>query len=204
MLAGGDDTAGAYGVVMLDSNEDARPIPRHFHKHEHDTWLCLRGRLRIWAKDTSRVLTEGDFAYVPPGDPHSYQCVSPRTSFFGVVSPGGWEAFFDMTGDPWTEDGLPEPGHPYDFSKMGPAMGKYDVNPVEQVFADTVNGDDTDRALPSKKSSYILQAGYGARYRLGRHIVTTMLSRDLCDNAIDMRSIESGTTSIFPQGLLTL
>jgi len=198
LLAGGDDTAGSYGVVICDSNEDARPIPRHYHEKEHDTWLCLRGKLRVWANDTSRILLPGDFAYVPPMDTHSYQCVAPRTTFFGVVSPGGWEAFFDMAGEPWTEDGLPEPGHPIDFSKMGPAMGKYDVHPVEQVFADVENGDATDRALPVEKSSYMLQAGYGTRHRHGRALITQLLSRELCDNMIDMRTIESGRNTETP------
>lgn len=199
MLAGGDDTANAYGAVVCESAQDKFPIPRHFHKHEHDTWLCLRGRLRLWANDTSRILTEGDFGYVPPGDAHSYQCISPRTMFFGIVSPGGWEAFFEMAGEPWGEDGLPEPGHPFDFSKMKPAMDKYDIYPVEQKFVDAENGDATDRALPAEKTSYFLQAGYGERYRLGRHLITHMLRRDLSDNAIDMYTIESGRNAEIPE-----
>ena len=190
LLAEGAETANAFGMVICDSVIDGRPIPRHYHEREHDTWLCLRGQLQVWANDTSRILNAGDFAYVPPGDKHSYQCKSPRTQFFGVVSPGGWEAFFDVAGEPWDKDCLPEPGHPFDFSKMGPAMGKYDVHPVEQEFCEAVNGDATDRALPDAKSSYFLQAGYGPRARLGGHLVTTLLSGDLSDEAIDMITIE--------------
>ena len=198
LLAEGSETANAFGMVICDSVIDGRPIPRHFHENEHDTWYCLRGQLQVWANDTSRILNAGDFAYVPPGDTHSYQCKSPRTQFFGVVSPGGWEAFFDMAGDPWDKDCLPEPGHPFDFSKMGPAMGKYDVHPVEQEFCEPVNGDATDRALPSEKSSYFLQAGYGPRARLGGHLVTTLLSGNLCDNAIDMVTIEGSRGNELP------
>ncbi|MDZ7906548.1 MAG: quercetin 2,3-dioxygenase family protein [Cypionkella sp.] len=198
LLAEGHETANAFGMVICDSGIDGRPIPRHYHEREHDTWFCLRGKLQIWANDTSRVLTAGDFAYVPPGEAHSYQCKSPQTQFFGIVSPGGWEAFFDMAGDPWEADGLPEPGHPYDFAKMGPAMGKYDVHPVEQKFCAAENGDATDMALPSQKASYILQAGYGPRARLGGHLVTTLLPGSLCDNAIDMITIEGGRGATLP------
>ena len=199
ILAEGHETADAFGMVICDAGVDGRPIPRHFHEREHDTWFCLRGQLQIWANDTSRILTPGDFAYVPPGDAHSYQCKSPQTQFFGVVSPGGWEAFFDMAGEPWDLDGLPEPGHPFDFSKMGPAMGKYDVHPVGQEFCDATNGDATDRAFPGAKSSYVLQAGHGARARLGGHLVTTLLTGSLSDDALDMIVIEGGRGAKLPK-----
>ena len=198
MLAGEADTDGAYGVVICESVHDKRPIPLHYHDREHDTWLCLRGRLKIWAKDTARVLTEGDFAYVPPGDIHSYQCVAPVTRFFGVVAPGGWEGFFDMAGEPWAEDGLPELDHPYDFSKMGPAMGKFDVHPVQQDYVEAVNGDATDRALPASSQSYILQSGYGDRYRVGRHLATALLTHDLSAGSLDMFMVEGGRGARMP------
>jgi len=198
VLAEGHETAGAFGMVICDSVIDERPIPRHYHEREHDTWFCLRGQLQIWANDTSRVLNAGDFAYVPPGDVHSYQCKSPQTQFFGVVSPGGWEGFFDMAGETWEADGLPEPGHPFDFGKMKAAMGKYDVHPVEQVFCDAAAGDDSDRALPEAKSSYVLQSGYGPRARLGQHLVTTMLTGPLSDDTLDMVTIEGARGATLP------
>lgn len=199
MLACTADTAGAYGAVICESVHDKRPIPLHFHDREHDTWLCVRGRLQVWANDTARVLTEGDFAYVPPGDVHSYQCVSPITKFFGIVAPGGWEGFFDMAGEPWAKDGLPELDHPYDFSKMGPAMGKFDVKPVAVDYAPVTNGDATDRALPESTASYVLQSGYGDRYRLGGHIATAMLTGKISNGMLDMYMIEAGRGAEMPQ-----
>ena len=198
MLAGAADTDGAYGVVICESLHDKRPIPLHYHDLEHDTWLCLRGRLKIWANDTARVLTEGDFAYVPPKGMHSYQCVAPVTHFFGIVAPGGWEGFFEMAGEEWARDGLPELDHPYDFSKMGPAMGKFDVHPVEQNFAATTNGDETDRALPTGTASYILQSGYGDRYRFGRHHATALLTGKQSDGALDMFIIQAPKDAEMP------
>ncbi|MCW5719975.1 MAG: quercetin 2,3-dioxygenase family protein [Devosia sp.] len=198
ILAGVAETAAGYGAVVLESTIDKRPIPMHFHAKEHDTWLCTRGRLQIWANDSCRVLTEGDFAYVKPGDVHAYQCVAPRTEFFGIVAPGGWEGFFDDAGEPWTSSALPEPTHPYDFARMGPAMGKHGVMRVDKDYAAPSNGDASDRTLPDAPASYVLQSGYGARSRLNGHLATTILSMAITRGAVEMRTIEAGRGAAMP------
>lgn len=37
-----------------------------FHNGAHDTWIVLKGAIRLWVGDQSRILLPGDFAYVPP------------------------------------------------------------------------------------------------------------------------------------------
>lgn len=198
ILAGVGETAAGYGAVVLESTIDKRPIPLHYHEKEHDTWLCTRGRLQIWANDSCRVLTEGDFAYVQPGDVHAYQCMSPRTEFFGIVAPGGWEGFFDDAGEPWTSSALPEPTHPYDFSRMGPAMGKHGVMRVEKEYCAPANGDATDRVLPTGPASYVLQSGYGDRFVLNDHLATTLVSMAITRDRLEMRTIEAGKGACMP------
>lgn len=198
ILAGVAETSGGYGAVVLESAFDARPIPMHYHVREHDTWLCTRGRLQVWANDTARILTEGDFAYVQPGDTHSYQCVAPRTEFFGVVAPGGWEGFFDDAGQPWTSPALPSGGHPFDFSRMGPAMGKHGVMRVERDYAPATNGDATDRVLPQGPASYFLQSGYGARHLLNGHLATTLIDTNVSKGALEMVTVEAGRGAAMP------
>ncbi|ODT82702.1 MAG: hypothetical protein ABS76_06475 [Pelagibacterium sp. SCN 64-44] len=198
ILAGVAETASGYGAVVLESSIDKRPIPMHFHEKEHDTWLCTRGRLQVWANDACRVLTEGDFAYVKPGDVHSYQCVAPRTQFFGIVAPGGWEGFFDAAGEAWMSAALPEPTHPYDFSRMGPAMGKHGVMRVEKDYCLPGNGDASDRSLPRGPASYFLQSGHGDRVRLNGHLATTLLDMTISQGAVDMRTVEGGRGAAMP------
>ncbi|MBB4007450.1 cupin domain-containing protein [Allorhizobium taibaishanense] len=199
VLAGVDETAGGYGAVVCEATIDRQPIPLHYHEKEHDTWFCTRGRLRIWANGVSRVLTDGDFAYVKPYDVHSYQSVAPHTQFFGIVAPGGWEGFFGSAGAAWELPGLPPENHPFDFSRMGKAMGQFGVMRVpEQVYAEVGNGDDTDRVLPGEQASYVLQAGYGARHRLGGHLSTRVLPHEICAGAADMRTIEAGRGASAP------
>ena len=190
-LADTASTKGGFGAVVLESTIDRQPIPLHYHEKEHDTWLCTRGRLRVWCGDESRILTDGDFAYVQPGDIHSYQCLSPRTQFFGIVAPGGWEGFFDAAGEKWEQPGLPEANHPFDFSRMGPAMGRYGVMRVDgATYGDVVNGDSTDRELPKGPASYFLQQGYGPRVRARGHLCTTLLSRAVSRDHLEMRVVE--------------
>ena len=117
-LAGIEQTAGGFGAMVCDAPLDRGPIPMHWHEREHDTWFCVRGKLQVWSGDESRVLTPGDFAYVKPGGTHSYQSVAPRTQFFGVVAPGGWEQFFADAGEVWGMTGLPPADKPFDFSRI--------------------------------------------------------------------------------------
>ncbi|MDQ0458151.1 cupin domain-containing protein [Rhizobium paknamense] len=199
VLAGREETQGGYGAVVCEATLDRQPIPLHFHEREHDTWFCTRGRLRVWANGVSRILTEGDFAYVRPYDVHSYQSVAPRTQFFGIVAPGGWEGFFGNAGSEWHEPGLPPVNHPFDFSRMGMSMQCFGVMRVpEQVYAEVTSGDETDRALPTEPKSYALQAGYGPRHRLAGHLSTQVLSPGLCDGTVDMRTIEAGHGAVMP------
>lgn len=198
-LAGVEETAGGFGAVVCDAPLDRGPIPMHWHEREHDTWYCTRGRLQVWCGDRSRVLTPGDFAYVRPGDTHSYRSVAPRTRFFGIVAPGGWEEFFVDAGEVWGMTGLPEADRPFDFSRMGPAMGKHRIMRVDApVYADAAPMDDADRALPADHRSYFLDAGYGARHALRGHLSTQLLGAEQSNGLFDMRVIEGGRGATLP------
>jgi quercetin 2,3-dioxygenase len=199
LVAGAEDTAGGFGAVVCEATHDRQAIPLHYHAKEHDTWFCTRGRLRIWYETQSRILTPGDFAYVKPGDVHSYQSVAPRTQFFGVVAPGGWEGFFREAGEEWSHPGLPPAHHPFDFSRLGRSMAKYRVMRAEQAaFANLSDGDEADRVLPDTPSSYVLQAGHGMRSVLNGHLSTTVLTRGVSEGQLDMRTIEGGRGARMP------
>ncbi|MXN17904.1 cupin domain-containing protein [Pseudooceanicola sp. GBMRC 2024] len=198
-LAGIEETAGGFGAMVCDAGIDRQAIPLHYHEREHDTWFCTRGRMKVWSDGTCRILTPGDFAYVKPGGVHSYQCIAPRSQFFGIVAPGGWENFFDDAGEPWSDTALPTDDHPFDFSRMGPAMGKHRIMRVEGAsYAEPSCGDATDRALPEGPASYVLQAGYGARYRLNGHVATALLSRAGTQGMLDMWTITGGRGAEMP------
>lgn len=197
-LAGIDETAGGFGAVVCDCPLDRGPIPLHYHEKEHDTWFATRGRLQVWCGDESRVLTPGDFAYVAPGDVHSYRSVAPRTQFFGIVAPGGWEEFFADAGEVWGMTGLPPADKPFDFSRMGPAMAKHRIMRVDGNYAEASAISDDDRALPGRHASYFLDAGYGMRRTLFGMLSTALLTGRESNDLVNMRVIEGGRDAATP------
>ena len=198
-LAGVEQTAGGFGAVVAECPLDRGPIPMHWHEREHDTWFVTRGRLQVWADDQSRVLAPGDFAYVPPRVHHSYRSLAPRTQFFGIVAPGGWEQFFADAGEVWGMTGLPADGHPFDFSRMGPAMGKHRIMRVENpTYAEATPIGTTDQQLPDGQAAYFLEAGFGARHALLGHLSTAVLTAAQDDGTVDMRVVEAGRGAALP------
>jgi quercetin 2,3-dioxygenase len=198
-LAGVDQTAGGFGAVVCEAPLDRGPIPMHWHEREHDTWFVTRGKLQVWCGEQARVLSPGDFAYVRPGDTHSYQSLAPRSQFFGIVAPGGWEQFFVDAGEVWGMTGLPPADRPFDFSRMGPAMGKHRIMRVEApVYVEATPIGAGDQTLPEGHDSYFLEAGFGLRKALFGHLSTAVLTDAQSKGLVDMRTIEGGRCAAMP------
>ena len=64
-LATGKETEGAFAIVSTRGNHD-KPIGFHYHNEAHDVFLCMKGRINVWAGDQARTLEPGDFASAPP------------------------------------------------------------------------------------------------------------------------------------------
>lgn len=198
-LAGDAETSGGFAALLAELPFDQRAIPLHYHEREHDTWFCLRGKLQVWCNEQSRIMTPGDFAYVKPRDIHSYRSLAPRSSFFGIVAPGGWERFFVDAGEVWGMVALPPPGHPFDFRRMGPAMAKNDVHPVpDATYGEATPMGAGDQALPGGYDSYFLEAGYGDHHILNGHLATAVMTRRQNDGIADLRVIEGASGMAMP------
>lgn len=65
LLVTGKETEGAFALVGSGGSESS-PIGFHFHREAHDVFLCLKGRVNVWAGDICRTMQPGDFASVPP------------------------------------------------------------------------------------------------------------------------------------------
>ena len=121
-LVGAEESGGAMSVMTLDGPRAERPIPLHYHDNEYEFFYCLRGAIQLWADDESRVLAPGDFGYIPPGTLHAYQLRGHVSTFVGPIVPGGWDRFFDLTGEPFATAAFPPgPKGPPPFEKFGRA-----------------------------------------------------------------------------------
>lgn len=113
VLLSGDETDGQFGVFTMEAPRgDAVPVHRHADVHE--IFFVLDGRIRVYVEDadgrrTDKLLTPGDFGYVPAGLRHTFRVESHRGKALGVNT-GGFERFFAAAGQR-TEDRIPPLPH---------------------------------------------------------------------------------------------
>ena len=102
VLVSGDETEGQFG--MFTSQCPAGDIiPTHSHADTHETFYILDGKVRLFVQlpdgeKISRLLSTGDFAFVPAGAAHAYR-VEQAAQIVGVAT-GGFERFFQQMGTP--------------------------------------------------------------------------------------------------------
>jgi mannose-6-phosphate isomerase-like protein (cupin superfamily) len=65
LLVTGKESEGAFAVVS-SGGSGGYPIGFHYHRQAHDVFLCIKGRMNVWAGDVCRTMEPGDFASVPP------------------------------------------------------------------------------------------------------------------------------------------
>ncbi len=95
--ARGRNTGGRYFSVSTL----AAPQPyivRHFHQQHSENFLCLSGRVWLWANGQEILLTPGDFLHAPAGTIHSFAIAAHNTQMLGLLTSDVFEPFFDVTG----------------------------------------------------------------------------------------------------------
>lgn len=180
LLVTGKETENAFAVVGTGGAQ-GDPIGFHFHRETHDVFLCLKGKVNVWANDQCRTMGPGDFASVPPGTVHQYQILGDYTEFVGLIVPGGWEEFFRFIGEPYDGPLFPLEDNRDIFQvlipKLKAASEKFDMIPVRD-HPNTepqpwIEGKDAN--LPGGLHPYFLRAGAGPRFLLGG-LVTSPLA----------------------------
>jgi quercetin dioxygenase-like cupin family protein len=69
--ATGRDTAGRFDFFVLDVEFLTGP-PLHTHTVQEDTFYVLEGVMTVQLGDEIAELAAGDFAFAPPGVPHTF------------------------------------------------------------------------------------------------------------------------------------
>ncbi|KAK1625361.1 RmlC-like cupin domain-containing protein [Colletotrichum phormii] len=172
LLVTGEETDKAFAVVAL-AGSGSDPIGFHCHREAHDTFLCLRGSVNIWAGDKCRTLGPGDYGSVPPNTIHQYQVLGDHSEFTGLIFPGGWEEFFRDLGEPWSGPVFPytDDRNPLDVlvPKLQWAHGNHDVVLVpEHPFIEPRPWpENEDDSLPGTLEPYFLKNDRGTKYLVG-------------------------------------
>jgi quercetin 2,3-dioxygenase len=190
-LVGAEESRGAMSVMTLDGPKAERPIPLHYHDDEHEFFYVLRGAVALWADDESRVMMSGDFGYIPPGTLHAYQLRGHYSTFVGPIVPGGWDRFFDLTGEPFGTAAFPQgPKGPPPFEKFGRAEVEFKMKYRPDAQYATPTDDAPDDALPAGQSPFFLRCGEGPRHELAGQLQTLLVGADQTGGTCTMTTVE--------------
>jgi quercetin dioxygenase-like cupin family protein len=109
-LATGEDTGGEYSLFeALVPPKDPGPPP-HIHKNEDEAFYVLEGEFSVFLGSEEFRAKPGDFISLPRGIRHSFRSDSDDVGrMLVIVSPSGFEKFFDAVGEPVDDDTIPPP-----------------------------------------------------------------------------------------------
>ncbi|OSZ56127.1 quercetin 2,3-dioxygenase [Streptomyces pharetrae CZA14] len=113
VYAGGEQTENTFNFFTVEGPK-GNLIPAHSHPDTHEVFYVAQGAVRLFVEDLAgeqqeRLLTPGDFGFVPKNCPHSYRMERHHSLVVGVAAgPGGtFERFFETLGTPTDELVLP-------------------------------------------------------------------------------------------------
>ena len=105
------DTDGGFSLFEFSADTNGEPPP-HVHRHEDEAWYVLDGQVVFNVGDDEFTAGPGAFVFGPRDIVHSLRITSPTARMLTIMSPAGFEGFFDGLSVPAHGDGLPAPGPP--------------------------------------------------------------------------------------------
>lgn len=107
LKATAEDTGGAYTLLEVLAAPGGGPPP-HIHENEDESFYVLDGTFDLLMGQRVKTLETGDYAFVPRGTVHRFQCAGNRPGRLLILfTPGGIEGFFREAGRAALGDGPP-------------------------------------------------------------------------------------------------
>jgi quercetin dioxygenase-like cupin family protein len=88
-LAGGEDTGGAFDLVLSNMRRGTEPPP-HVHARENEFFYVLAGKLDVYVESDVFQVEAGECMFLPKGKPHAFIIESPEICMLVLVTPGGF------------------------------------------------------------------------------------------------------------------
>jgi quercetin dioxygenase-like cupin family protein len=114
VLLRGEDTGGSFAIVEERARFGAG-TPLHVHEREAETFIVLDGALEGWCEGSNSRVEAGSMIHLPAGLEHAFRIASGSAHFYSLITPAGFESFFDAVGRPWAgpfDGDLPVPAPP--------------------------------------------------------------------------------------------
>jgi quercetin dioxygenase-like cupin family protein len=93
-LASRSDTNGKLGAIEVAGPSGSVP-PLHVHHREDEAFYVLEGEYTVFVGDDVIAASPGSWVWGPRDVPHGYQVRSERGRHLSLLTPGGFEAFFE-------------------------------------------------------------------------------------------------------------
>ena len=104
------DTRGAYGLIEYMAAPGFEGPPAHIHPEMEEAFYVLDGRLTVRLGDHTVQADAGAFFLVPRGVVHTFSNPTEQPSrVLVIVSPGGFETFFEELSGTVAKHGYPPP-----------------------------------------------------------------------------------------------
>ncbi|QNS08231.1 quercetin 2,3-dioxygenase [Streptomyces xanthii] len=133
VYAGGEQTENAFNFFTVEGPK-GDIIPAHLHADTYEVFYVTQGAVRLFVEDTEgrqteRLLTPGDFGFVPKDCPHAYRIERHHSQIVGVAAgPGGtFERFFETLGTPAEALGLPATPYVPEPERFASVSQQFDV-----------------------------------------------------------------------------
>ncbi|MFI5801795.1 quercetin 2,3-dioxygenase [Streptomyces sp. NPDC051561] len=133
VYAGGEQTENSFNFFTVEGPR-GDIIPAHLHADTHEVFYLTQGAARLFVEDLEgeqqeKLLTAGDFGFVPKNCKHSYRMERHHTQIVGVAAGPGrtFERFFETLGAPSEAHGLPQAPVIPEPQKFGTVPQQFDV-----------------------------------------------------------------------------
>jgi quercetin 2,3-dioxygenase len=133
VYAGGPQTENAFNFFTVEGPK-GNVIPAHSHSDTYEVFFITQGAVRLFVEDLEgeqheKLLSSGDFGFVPKNCPHAYRIERHHSQVVGVAAgPGGtFERFFENLGTPTDELTLPAAPFVPAPQKFATVPQEYDV-----------------------------------------------------------------------------
>lgn len=127
-----DDTDGAFSLVEYTADPDGRSPPPHYHEETDEVIFVLDGTIQCTVAGENFSAEAGDTVWIPRGTVHTFSVTGSRPAWLlGVISPGGFEGYFEEMGEYLAslDPGPPDPEQVQ--RKAAELMEVYDQTVVE-------------------------------------------------------------------------
>ncbi|MGH7800590.1 MAG: quercetin 2,3-dioxygenase [Thermodesulfobacteriota bacterium] len=121
----GEETGGAFAVLEVQVQPQNGPPP-HIHHREDETFYVLEAEFSFLHSDITFTATAGSFVYIPKGTLHTFKNIgTSQGRFLAIITPAGFEKFFEEIGEPAIDKSSPPPFNPAIVEKLFALAPKY-------------------------------------------------------------------------------